>query len=89
MNNLGSEVANEFANTSSEFINKVFGEGKGVEGGLNATNIDFAINYLENKDNFFDIQQGFGWNDEEAEKNRQNLVVKLDILKRRLESLTQ
>jgi hypothetical protein len=89
MNNLGSEVANEFANTSSEFTNKVFGEGKGVEGGLNATNIDFAINYLENKDNFFDIQQGFGWNDEEAEKNRQNLVVKLDILKRRLESLTQ
>ena len=89
MKSLSGEVVKAFENTSPEFTAKVFGEGKGQGGGLNATNIDFAINYFENKDNFFDIVQAFGWSDDEAEKNRQDIVVKLEILKRSAESINE
>ena len=89
MKSLSGEVVSAFENTSPEFTAKVFGEGKGQGGGLNATNIDFAINYFENKDNFFDIVQAFGWSDDEAEKNRQDIVVKLEILKRSAESINE
>ena len=87
MKSISSDVVSAFENTSKDFTSKIFGEGKGLKGELNATNIDYAINYIENKDNFFDIQKEFGWSDKEAEKNRQDLVVKLMILKRRADAI--
>ena len=84
---IANQINDQFGNISPEFAESLFGKGMAKNNNLNATNIQNAILYLENPDNFFTIQEQFGFSDEELEAKRKNLVTNLRQNLRQLQSL--
>ena len=86
---IGNSINKDFGGISDDFTSTLFGEGMGGGGTLNVQNLNNAIDYLENQNNFFKIQEEFGFSDEDAEKKRQNLVFNLKKHIRDIQSLNQ
>ena len=84
---IANQINDQFGNISPEFAESLFGKGMAKNNNLNATNIQNAIIYLENPDNFFTIQEQFGFSDGELEAKRKNLVANLRQNLRQLQSL--
>ena len=84
---IANQINDQFGNISPEFAESLFGKGMAKNNNLNATNIQNAIIYLENPDNFFTIQEQFGFSDGELEAKRKDLVANLRQNLRQLQSL--